>query len=158
MPGVPALLPSYASLDDPVADLRAACAAAVATLGPQVRVIAASAPAEKVARHLLATAGLEVVDDASDILVVGNGSAMRTEKAPGHFDERAEGFDDALRAALVAPDPAALASLDPALADALWADVAGIGAAAGLLTSELTAEVGYDAAPYGVQYWVIRWL
>ncbi len=32
--------------------------------------------------------------------MVGNGSAKRTEKAPGHFDERAEAFDAELGASL----------------------------------------------------------
>ena len=53
VPGVPALLPSYASIDDPVADLRAACHDAVAGLGSRVRVLASSALGERVARHLL---------------------------------------------------------------------------------------------------------
>ena len=40
VPGVLALLPEYAGLEDPVAELRAACLAAVAWLGPDVTVLA----------------------------------------------------------------------------------------------------------------------
>jgi hypothetical protein len=157
VPGVPALLPSYASIDDPVADLRAACAAAVAELGPRVRVLASEA-GRRVARSLLADAGAdEVTDDATSVLVVGNGSAKRTSRAPGDLDERAEGFDDDLRRALVEPLPAALTALDQQLADEMWADVVGIRALAGVLTASHRPEVSYDAAPFGVQYWVIRW-
>lgn len=157
VPGVPALLPSYASLEDPVADLRAACLDAVSTLGPQVRVVATSPSAERVAEHLLATVGAQWAADGTDVLVVGNGSATRTEKAPGHFDARAEAFDEDLRRALLEPLPTGLAAIDPGLADDLWADVDAIRSLGGLLTPDLTADVLYDAAPFGVQYWVIAW-
>ncbi len=158
VPGVPALLPSYASIDDPVADLREACLAAVAGLGPRVRVVAPAGMGTKVARHLLAEVGAEETSvDPTGVLVVGNGSAKRTLKAPGHLDERAEVFDDDLRRALLEPLPAALRALDEQLAEEMWADVAGIRALGDLLTPAVTAEVTYDDAPYGVQYWVIRW-
>lgn len=158
VPGVPALLPSYASLEDPVADLRAACLAAVASLGPRVRVVAPTDVGLRVARQLLSEIGAdETMDDPTGVLVVGNGSAKRTLKAPGHLDERAEAFDDDLRRALVEPDPAALSGIDADLADEMWADVAGIRALGDLLTPALTAEVDYDDAPYGVQYWVVVW-
>jgi hypothetical protein len=157
VPGVPALLPSYASIDDPVADLRAACLDAVAGLGPSVRVVAPSPTGARVAEHLLTILRAEVAHDAVDVLVVGNGSATRTEKAPGHYDERAEAFDDDVRRALLDPLPTALAGIDRLLADELWADVDGIRALGDLLTPGLTADVLYDDAPFGVQYWVITW-
>ncbi len=124
VPGVLALRPEYASLTDPVADLRAAVDAAVAW---------------------------------ADQVFVGNGSAKRTEKAPGHFDERAAWFDDWLREALTV-DPLQLASLDRGLAAELWADVDGIIALGEVLAqgAELVS-VDYDDAPYGVKYWVISW-
>jgi hypothetical protein len=157
IPGAPALLPSYASLDDPVADLRKACTEAVAGLGPRVRVLA-SAAGRRVALSLLAEAGAEEVgDDATGVLVVGNGSAKRTPQAPGHYDERAEVFDDDLRRALLEPLPTGLAALDGELAEEMWADVEAIRALGDLLTPGHIAEVSYDDAPYGVQYWVIRW-
>ncbi len=46
---------------------------------------------------------------AAGLLVMGDGSARRTEKAPGWLDERAAGFDAAASAALAAGDPALLA-------------------------------------------------
>ncbi len=160
VPGAPALLPSYSSLDDPVTDLRTACSAAVAALGPRVRVLADGAGL-RVARSLLDQAGTAEVaagaDGATGVLVVGSGSAKRTPKAPGHFDERAEVYDDDLRRALLEPLPGALATLDEQLAEEMWADVAGIRRLAELLTPAQTAEVAYDGAPFGVQYWVIQW-
>lgn len=132
IPGVLALRPEYASLVDPVAELRAAVDAAVAWAGPD------------------------------GLVAVGNGSAKRTEKAPGYFDERAEAFDARLRDALVAPSPAVLRGVDPALAHELWASVESFGTLADALermvsTGSITVSVDYDDAPYGVQYWVIRW-
>jgi len=126
VPGVLALRPEYASVEDPVADLRKAVDAATDWLG-------------------------------DGRLVVANGSAMRTEKAPGHFDERAAGFDEALGAALRAGDLGAVRGLDTALARALWADVDALVAVAGELDEVTAVEVDYDDDPYGVQYWVVRW-
>ena len=125
VPGVPALLPRYASIDDPLPELRKAVDEARAWLG-------------------------------DGLLVVANGSAKRTEKAPGHFDERAEAFDAALGEALRAGDLEALSGLDRVLAGELWADVDGL-IALGDLGRITDAHVDYDDAPYGVQYWVVRW-
>jgi hypothetical protein len=93
------------------------------------------------------------------LLVMGDGSACRHEKAPGYLDPRAEPFDATVTKALAAADPAALLSLDPALADELmvagrapWQVLAG--AAVG---APFRGEVRYDAAPYGVQYTVASW-
>ncbi|HWJ82280.1 MAG TPA: hypothetical protein VNS55_08600 [Nocardioides sp.] len=156
VPGVLALLPDYASLEDPVADLRAACREAVAALGPRVRVVASTPSARRVGEHLVSAAGAEVAEhDPTGVLVVANGSATRTEKAPGHLDERAEAFDESLRELLAGPDPAGLAAIDTALGAELWADVDGLVALADLLTPAQRVDVRYDAAPYGVQYWVI---
>jgi hypothetical protein len=155
VPGTLALLPEYAGLDDPVADLRAACLRAVAWLGSSVEVVASS-QGRRVAEHLLAAAPARDGDHPS-YLVVGNGSACRTEKAPGHLDERAHGFDDGLRAALTTPDPEALAVVDPGLADELWADTGGFARLAELVPADATVTVDLDDDPFGVQYWVLRW-
>jgi len=156
VPGCLALLPEYASLDDPVDELRAACLAAVAWLGEDVRVIA-GAQGARVASSLLAEVGTAPVTSGEAYLIVGNGSACRSEKAPGHLDPRAAGFDEALGKALVTPDPDALGALDLGFADELWADVGPIKEAADLLRSVDTVAVDYDDDPYGVRYWVARW-
>ena len=150
VPGALALLPSYGGIEDPVADLRAAALAAVRWLGGAPRVVA-SAQGGRVAAALVS----EVPEAASDgVLVVANGSAKRTEKAPGHLDERALAFDDALRSALLAGD---LSHLDQDLALELWADVDSLvwlGQEVDL--DPATVQVDYDDDPYGVQYWVVR--
>lgn len=65
------------------------------------------------------TAGTELgrggAGTASALVVVADGSARRGEKAPGHLDERAFAFDDALVGALRGGDPATLLDLDPVL-------------------------------------------
>jgi hypothetical protein len=136
-----------------VAGLRRVCLAAVGWLGREVTVLADGQGA-RVARHLLDAAPRQ--HDEPSYLVVGNGSAKRTEKAPGHLDERAEGFDAALGAALRAGRP----DVDPVLARELWAAVDGIIALRDLAARGLglePAEVDLDDAPFGVQYWVMRW-
>jgi len=160
VPGALALLPEYASIDDPIADLRAAVGAAVAWLleeGPAA-LAAATPAAERIGRVLLAT-DVEPVAAPAGLLVVANGSAMRTEKAPGHFDERAAGFDAALGKALAAGDLPALADVDLDLADELWAlpDADVLRHLASRVSPPTWVQVDYDDAPYGVQYWVVRW-
>lgn len=151
VPGVHALLPRYASLDDPVADLRVACLQAVGELGPRIRLV----PESEVGRALVAAVGAEVVDtEETGTLVVGNGTATRTEKAPGFLDERAEAFDEELREWLIS-DPEGLESIDLGLAGELWAEVDALTELSGRAVGP--ADVLYDDAPFGVQYWVIRW-
>jgi hypothetical protein len=157
VPGCLALLPEYASIDDPVDELRAACLAAVAWLGEDVRVIA-GAQGTRVAAALLAEVGTApVAGNEAAYLIVGNGSARRSEKAPGHLDPPAAEFDDMLGKALTTPDPEALRALDLALAEELWADVGPIMEAADRLRGAETVAVDYDDDPYGVRYWVARW-
>ena len=152
VPGVLALLPSYASLDDPVAELRAACLAAVAWLGPDVTVLA-DAQGLQIAGHLLEATTRSGAEPS--YLVVGNGSARRTEKAPGFLDERAAAYDDALRAALTASGDATWPDIE--LGKDLLASLDGIARLAELLPAGTPAQVDYDDDPFGVQYWVMRW-
>jgi hypothetical protein len=156
VPGTLALLQEYASIDDPIAELRAAALAAVQWLvedGPAIA-LAATPAGEQIAAQLLG----EAQADGGGVLVIANGSATRTEKAPGHFDERAESFDKAIGQALRAGDSPTLAALDPDLAADLWADVDGLrslGREIDLAGAEVS--VDYDDAPHGVQYWVVRY-
>lgn len=160
VPGTLALLPRYAGQVDPVPELRSACLDAVSWLTWPVDVLA-STSGRQVGEHLLrATSPRErggADPQPTSCLVVGNGSAKRSEKAPGHLDPRAAGFDDALGRALRERDIEALAGLDPDLARDLWADTEGIAWLATFLSPEAEVSVDYDDDPFGVQYWVIRW-
>lgn len=90
----------------------------------------------------------------SAYLVVGNGSARRSEKAPGHFDPRAADFDAALGAALSSRHPD---WPDFALGDDLLGSLDGIRALREVLPVGCRGSVDYDDDPFGVQYWVMRW-
>jgi hypothetical protein len=151
VPGVLALLPEYGSLQDPVADLRAACERAVGWLTGDVTVLA-SPQGRRVATHLLEAAGAE--GEGASYLAVGNGSAKRTEKAPGHVDDRAMPFDAALAAAL---SSGRLADVDLSLSEELWADTAALARLADVLPADLPATIDLADDPFGVQYWVARW-
>ncbi|HEX2892566.1 MAG TPA: hypothetical protein VHO29_01010 [Marmoricola sp.] len=157
VPSTLALLPEYASIEDPITDLRGAVHEAVDWLladGPATA-LRGSPSAHRIAEHLLA----EGRGDGPGMLVVANGSATRTEKAPGHFDERSAGFDAAIGRALAEGDQAALGRIDTALAEELWAmpDADVLRRVAGRVGPVTDVQVDYDDAPYGVQYWVVRW-
>jgi hypothetical protein len=158
LPGTLALLPEYASLDDPIPELRDAVEAAVSWLleDGDARVARGTPSAHRIATHLL---GERLDDDGPNLLVVANGSAKRTEKAPGHYDERAAAFDATIGKALADGDVAALAGIDVALAADLWAmpDVQVLRGLADSVPAVRSVHVDYDDAPFGVQYWVVRW-
>ncbi|MGW0119989.1 class III extradiol dioxygenase subunit B-like domain-containing protein [Streptomyces sp. NPDC003327] len=118
--------------------------------------VADSATAEECAgtgRALAASA------DRVALLVMGDGSACRTVKAPGYLDERAAGFDAGAARALGAADVAALLALDEGLARDLkaagrapWQVLAGAADGAGL-----DGRLLFEDAPYGVGYAVATW-
>ncbi|GAA3535057.1 hypothetical protein AFL01nite_07250 [Aeromicrobium flavum] len=164
VPPVPALLPHYASLHDPVAELRMSAVAAVQAItrgAASVAIVGDDPFAEPVARALLDAAGFggSVDPDAEVVLVMANGTAKRTEKAPGHLDARAADFDDALDLALRSGAGARLAVLDPDLARELWASgLEPLRALGERLGAGWQVSVPYADAPYGVLWWVAAWL
>lgn len=115
--------------------------------------------------ELGAAIGAEAAADPEPLglLVVGDGAATHSERAPGSHDARAAAFDATVLAALRDADTAALAALDPALATALWA--AGrapwqvlAGAVAGQeATREWRGELLHSSIPFGVAYHVAVW-
>lgn len=93
------------------------------------------------------------------LLVMGDGSACRTVKAPGYLDDRAEPFDTTVAAALAAADTGVLSALDPELARSVkaagrapWQVLAGAAEGAGL-----SGELLHESVPYGVAYFVAAW-
>ena len=186
LPTPRALLPPF-SRHDAVAELRQACAEAVAevvTMAAPVWVVAAPVSSDdrsrgidvplghRVAQHLLSGVGaspnlLEASSDAVEtlrsadgvLLVMGDGSARRHEKAPGHLHPDAVTFDKDVQTALETGDAAVLAGLDTDRAAELWC--AGVPALRVLgelaVGRRVAAEVTYADAPYGVAWWVARW-
>ena len=93
------------------------------------------------------------------LLVLGDGAATHTEKAPGYLDERAGPFDTEVAAALRTADPAALAALDADLAAELlaagrapWQVLAGTVAG-----RSWHGELLHSSIPFGVAYHVAVW-
>jgi hypothetical protein len=93
------------------------------------------------------------------LLIMGDGSARREARAPGHVDARAVPFDDVVTAALAGADTATLAGLDPDLARELlvsgrgpWQLLAGAAA-----TGRWQSELLHASAPFGVAYRVAYW-
>jgi len=100
---------------------------------------------------------------ATALLVMGDGSACRSERAPGYLDSRAIEFDQRVAAALAAADTAALAELSPQLAAELlvagrapW-QVAAAAAAATRTERGWSGELLTSQDPYGVSYFVALW-
>lgn len=97
-------------------------------------------------------------DDVT-LVVVGDGSACRSEKAPGYFDPRAGAVDATIATTLADGVGAALRGTlgedDPAL---LVAGVDAWAAAAGHTEDAAwDADLLYDDAPFGVGYFVALW-
>jgi len=90
------------------------------------------------------------------LLVMADGSARRTLKAPGYFDERSAGFDASVELAIREGELDALLFIDAELARQLmatgrpaWQVLAGA-----LRGHKVTSEVRYCDAPFGVAYLV----
>jgi hypothetical protein len=157
VPGVLALLPRYAGRVDPIPELRDACLEAVAWLAEAPEVLG-DEQGQRVGRSLVESVCLDTAPfNGEACLVVANGSARRTDASPGPYDERAFGFDEALGKALKDVDPAALARIDQGLARELWAATSALPGLARLLTGTESVSVDYEAAPFGVAYWVVRY-
>ena len=118
-------------------------------------VTAASTPSD------CAALGRELVTGAGRIglLICGDGSACRTDKAPGSFDPAAEAWDTAAVSALRDADPAALLALDAELGRRLlaagrapWQVLAGAAA-----DGTFGATIDWADAPYGVMYVAGTW-
>lgn len=179
VPSTLALLPSYAGAVDPVPALREASYAAarwllddgtgpaeVLTTGPRPDNAARGVeePAGwRVGRELLGAGAARplapgAAPTAGALLVVANGSATRSERAPGHLDERAAAFDATIARGLADGDPTVLAGLDAGLGEQLWCfDVPSWVAFGRSVPVPVAVSVDHDDDPFGVQYWVARW-
>ena len=120
--------------------------------GPRLaQAVAQDAPSRECLRLGASLAGSA---PRTGLLVVGDGTARRDPKAPGHLDERAAPFDASVERALRDGDMSALAELDPRLARELMATGrAAWQVLAGALEPSRT-DILYSGAPFGVSYLV----
>jgi hypothetical protein len=94
------------------------------------------------------------------VLALGDGSARRTEKAPGYLDVRAESFDNEIARLLDSGDVAGLATIDGELGDELMCAGRPVWRWLGSLIGSrdvASAELLSHTAPYGVGYFVAHW-
>ena len=98
---------------------------------------------------------------ATAVLAMGDGSACRTEKAPGYLNDRAFPFDDQIAAALADVGVAALRDLNQEEARELlvagrlvWPTVAQVVAED---PRNWTGDLLHRSDPYGVSYFVAIW-
>lgn len=122
-----------------------------------VQVTADAGPVEVAAlAEQVAAAG-----DRVALLVLGDGSACRGEKAPGYDDKRALPYDKRVAAALAEADLDVLRDLDTDLSARLrvagrasWQVLAEAARSSG---GGWRGELLHDSAPYGVAYFVASW-
>ena len=183
VPSAPMLLPEYVGLTDPFAEIRELAVSTVrdALVGADAVVVLADHGASavggwtgeplgvRVGRRLLDLSGWAgQVQPGTGyhwttttlLLVVGDGSACRSEKAPGHLDERSLDLDATILRALESVDTTTLRDLDPGLCQELLVTGApALRQAAYVMRdrTELVGEVLWSGDPWGVQYWVARW-
>ncbi|WP_344471388.1 hypothetical protein [Nonomuraea monospora] len=98
--------------------------------------------------------------DRVALLVMADGSACLSPRAPGRHDEAAGPYQEGIAKAVATGEPAALAALDPAEADRLWvsgrAALQVLAGAAGGRTFQ--GRLLAETAPYGVGYLAGAWL
>jgi HPt (histidine-containing phosphotransfer) domain-containing protein len=86
------------------------------------------------------------------LIVVADGSARRTVKAPGYFDERAESYDARVEQAISSGDLTALHDLDPTLAAELMASGWAALQVLAFAVESARSTLYYTGAPFGVGY------
>ncbi len=120
----------------------------------EVDPLAASSELARLGRSIGETGG------STALVVVADGSASRTDKAPASFHPESESFDSDVAAALASGEAHRLASIDRdravAVASQGWPAWYVASAAAGM--AHLDAELRSDSAPYGVGYFVATWI
>jgi len=118
-----------------------------------LRSVASDEPADSCANI---GAALASARERVALLVMADGSARRTRKAPGYLDDRSVAFDASVQDAIRSGHLDALLSLDASLAHELmatgrpaWQVLAGA-----LRGRKVTSDVRYSDDPFGVAYMV----
>ena len=116
-------------------------------------------PASPAAACLRLGAGLRTMSDRVGLLVMADGSACRSLRAPGYLDPRAAAFDAVIADAMRSGDLAPLRAMDSDLArELLVASRPGWQVLAGAMPGRApSTEVLYEADPFGVFY-LVAWV
>jgi len=114
---------------------------------------------EPAAACLQLGADLRTLADRVGLLVMADGSACRSLRAPGHLDPRAAAFDAAIEEAVRSGDLGSLRAMDQGLArELLAAGRPGWQVLAGAMPGRApSTEILYKADPFGVFY-LVAWL
>ncbi len=114
---------------------------------------------EPAAACLRLGAGLRALSDRVGLLVMADGSACRSQRAPGYLDPRAAAFDAAIADAVRSGDLAPLRAMDSHLArELLAAGRPGWQVLAGAMPGRAPGtDVLYEADPFGV-FDLVAWL
>ncbi|RDI64810.1 hypothetical protein DFR76_107186 [Nocardia pseudobrasiliensis] len=125
----------------------------------EARIVEVDAPAQRcIELGAKLRAELDAREEDCGVLVVADGAATLSVKAPGYLDSRAEAVQQGIDRALAAGDRRALTDLDIGLCGEL--EVSGRAAfqvLAGLFDDIPRVETRYAAAPFGVGYQVSVW-
>ena len=116
-------------------------------------------PGEPAAACLRLGARLRTLSDRVGMLVMADGSACRSLRAPGYLDPRAAAFDATIEEAVRSGDLTSLQAMDQDLArELLAASRPGWQVLAGAMPSGAHGtEILYNADPFGVFY-LVAWL
>jgi hypothetical protein len=135
--------------------------AAAVPVGPALPAVRGLSVRDDTAAEECATLGVTVAASGERValLVMADGSATRSEKAPGYYDPRAKAFDAAVAQDLAAGDPEGLSKVDAGVAAELrCTGRAALQVMAGACAGRSwLATLRYDGAPYGVGYFVASW-
>jgi len=94
---------------------------------------------------------------ATLVVVVGDGSATRTEKAPGYVQPDAASFDEAMARAINEADVYAILDVDQEQADRLWCRGIPAWQVAANAAGQMQGTLILESAPFGVNYLVASW-
>jgi hypothetical protein len=119
------------------------------------RLLHSVSPGEEPATCRQLGAALAGGGDRTGLLVMADGSACRSPRAPGHLDPRAAGFDAAIEDAVRGGDLGSLGALDQNLARELLVSARPVWQVlAAAMPSPGAARILYADAPLGVYYLV----
>jgi len=91
------------------------------------------------------------------VVVVGDGSATRTEKAPGYVQPDAASFDEAMARAINEADTPAILDVDQEQADRLWCRGIPAWQVVANAVGQMQGTLIMESAPFGVNYLVASW-